>query len=662
MEKKMSESCFMVPSVLLTETGMTRFFRYKLKDMRHMTEAIAPQKYRARIRSARTHSDWIRASFREEGFCREWFSRTQMIQGVQVNRAERHGIWGLMHSSMYFAGGAPRLLLHARKELDDKSRKTGEDAIKFLEYEEDPILPGWIWEANKNGDGGLASCLVDGFLAMQSADLSAREMQEAAAVVAWCIAGILEDDGILQACISRWPSLALRLETVGEPRDERKPSTGWPTRIAATTLSVGGLYSGFKPEGIQEKSVWRVHAEAKGMIRVVSALIQNDAGVHDEMMKEMRDHVDIAVRRIVQALPAGSGIGPWIERNAQERLEQIDALGPWPMVDRSMSFFWEAMEEAVRRIEGASDHLRKCEQRLQSLASDALRNADKIGAAAQDLCEAKKQGESVFQEARSIIEKGSKLTEKNLDYLLHWKKLMEGSAEKSDAKEPQTGGVHDPIAQQTQPIGAPREGVDPLAIETIDRLESDLRREREKKQAADAFIADLKKRLESAVACERVVSTEALMARLPEDYSPTPEAALLSSAMLRPKLRILPSAMRSAHKSEKFLKGGKLLRMLLLLGGEYADALDRGEPDSVARLVFGQDGYKANESDTVMSSAECVREREFDVDGAPVIMQKHLGIGTQPDIRETLRVHFERIDGRIVVGHCGQHLLIPTKV
>ena len=57
-----------------------------------------------------------------------------------------------------------------------------------------------------------------------------------------------------------------------------------------------------------------------------------------------------------------------------------------------------------------------------------------------------------------------------------------------------------------------------------------------------------------------------------------------------------------------------------------------------------------------------MRERTFLVDGVPVLMTRHLAIGVSPDRRETLRVHFEILDGQVVIGHCGPHLVMPRKV
>jgi hypothetical protein len=98
------------------------------------------------------------------------------------------------------------------------------------------------------------------------------------------------------------------------------------------------------------------------------------------------------------------------------------------------------------------------------------------------------------------------------------------------------------------------------------------------------------------------------------------------------------------------------------LGGEYIDLLRGGKPDAQARLVFAQDVYKANESESVKNCEDCVRQRTFEVDGRQVYMDRHLGIGNSPDRRDTLRVYFEVIDGEVVIGHCGEHLASTKKV
>ncbi len=142
---------------------------------------------------------------------------------------------------------------------------------------------------------------------------------------------------------------------------------------------------------------------------------------------------------------------------------------------------------------------------------------------------------------------------------------------------------------------------------------------------------------------------------------PTPEDCLVIMSNLFPgRLRILDSAWRSAGKSESFLHGRKLYELLDLLVNDYHEALDRGDPDSTARSVFGS-RYAARESDTVEGTVEARKRRTFDCDGRPIEMFKHLKIGVKDSAAETIRVHFEWVasEQRIVIGYCGPH--IPFK-
>ena len=126
------------------------------------------------------------------------------------------------------------------------------------------------------------------------------------------------------------------------------------------------------------------------------------------------------------------------------------------------------------------------------------------------------------------------------------------------------------------------------------------------------------------------------------------------------KCTVLDSARGSARKS-RFIDGCELLDLLIRLVTRYrASLLDGG--DAKARRVFGQNEYAAKESKTVMASPALRRYRTFDYEGAHVGMFRHLKIGIADDPTQTLRVHFHW-DGtrqKIVIGHCGDHLPVPS--
>ena len=124
---------------------------------------------------------------------------------------------------------------------------------------------------------------------------------------------------------------------------------------------------------------------------------------------------------------------------------------------------------------------------------------------------------------------------------------------------------------------------------------------------------------------------------------------------------VLDSAKTSARKASGFRRGRYLLDLLLRLVTSYRSALLEGG-DSKARLVFGRNEYAAKESETVMNSSSLARYRTFRYDGTDVKMFQHLKIGAADDPTQTIRVHFHWDSDRelIVLGHCGEHLPVPS--
>lgn len=183
-----------------------------------------------------------------------------------------------------------------------------------------------------------------------------------------------------------------------------------------------------------------------------------------------------------------------------------------------------------------------------------------------------------------------------------------------------------------------------------------LQTEREKNQRAGEKISALQDRLqamEARLSVANVTPKREIMACVQDPISP--EVALAVAAATRPLLQVLPSARSSARKSAVFRHGRKLLELLLDLGDGYAQTLRSGQPDAVARAVLG-DAYRAQESEVSLSSKDCRQARTFLIGDKPVLMKQHLAIGVTNSITETIRVHFAWIDGRIVIGHCGEHL------
>ena len=127
------------------------------------------------------------------------------------------------------------------------------------------------------------------------------------------------------------------------------------------------------------------------------------------------------------------------------------------------------------------------------------------------------------------------------------------------------------------------------------------------------------------------------------------------------KCIVLDSARESARKS-RFINGRKLLDQLIRLVTTYRTRLLAGGGDGEARRVFGRGEYAAKESETAMANPAMRRQRTFGYRGTQLEMFQHLKIGVADDRTQTIRTHFHW-DGtgrKIVIGHCGEHLLVPS--
>ncbi len=298
-------------------------------------------------------------------------------------------------------------------------------------------------------------------------------------------------------------------------------------------------------------------------------------------------------------------------------------------------------ESLIKLIDEGLEAQRKTENRLRRLAESPIENAQKLGPATQAFERAQQEISAVAVSARQAIA------------IVHTNVL--------EAAQPAGQDDGKPGPQEADGHGdAGKTDWQQLAED----LERSLQAEQDKNRAAGETIARLQSCVDAMApdAGGDLMSTDALMQRLEPGRHPTLEAALLAACAARPHLRVLDSAWARASRASHFTKGAKLLRMLLLLGGEYLAAARDGTADAQSRRLFGQEGYRAGESDSIGACADCMAARTFLVDGKPVIMEKHLAIGASPDERETLRVYFERIDGKIVIGHCGNHLPTGRKV
>ncbi|WP_129587033.1 hypothetical protein [Pseudomonas frederiksbergensis] len=144
----------------------------------------------------------------------------------------------------------------------------------------------------------------------------------------------------------------------------------------------------------------------------------------------------------------------------------------------------------------------------------------------------------------------------------------------------------------------------------------------------------------------------------PEQLTPT-EILTCFSTLAQGRLRVLPSAWRSAKESERFEYSARMLELLDKLVFDYCDALRSGRPDSEARNILGS-AYSAKESQSVSLVPSMRSERMFQVDGESLYFEKHLGIGNCTGSARGMRIYFEIIDGVVVIGYCGKHLTVAS--
>jgi hypothetical protein len=138
----------------------------------------------------------------------------------------------------------------------------------------------------------------------------------------------------------------------------------------------------------------------------------------------------------------------------------------------------------------------------------------------------------------------------------------------------------------------------------------------------------------------------------------TPRQSLLVIRRLFPRhIEVLNSALKSSDASESFRRKKLLFALLWELATGYRYALASGRSDAEARSGFGAH-YAAQESDQVMNNPRARNRRTFSYNGEQVSMMKHLKIGANKGVSDTIRVHFEWDPSQsiIVIGHCGPHL------
>ncbi len=201
---------------------------------------------------------------------------------------------------------------------------------------------------------------------------------------------------------------------------------------------------------------------------------------------------------------------------------------------------------------------------------------------------------------------------------------------------------------------AARERVQELS-EWNNYLETEVESLEDERRNLSAQVENLKAGLEAArlgrTALPEVETLRALVAG-----DPTLEQSLeVLSSLYSDRIVVLDSAWKSARDAVSFVHRPKAFALLHSLVTTYWEALAAGQGDGEARRVLGG-AYAPRESETVENNRRARELRTFDYGGRQITMWKHLKIGVKPSAAETLRVHFEWVDNKIVIGHCGSHL------
>lgn len=117
---------------------------------------------------------------------------------------------------------------------------------------------------------------------------------------------------------------------------------------------------------------------------------------------------------------------------------------------------------------------------------------------------------------------------------------------------------------------------------------------------------------------------------------------------------VLDSAWKSAKEAASFQQTGRMLDVITAMVFPYYDSLMAGNPDATARAILGN-SYSANESETVSSHRRLRALREFEYQGDVHFFERHLKAGNGAGL-EGMRIHFDIIDGKVVIAYTGPHL------
>lgn len=204
-------------------------------------------------------------------------------------------------------------------------------------------------------------------------------------------------------------------------------------------------------------------------------------------------------------------------------------------------------------------------------------------------------------------------------------------------------------------ISGPDKVTDQLKQEVVD-LQSELAQVKAETYKLEAQIESAE--AERGLPNHRREELSALMIAAAKGRLTLEQALVFLEAIYPNHLVVLESARRSAKDAGSFKRVHDALDLMIRLVTVYRALLLDGKPDSEARMTLGS-SYHAKESDL---SKEGTRKRTFDYKGKEVFMEQHLAIGVKASKAETWRLHFhwDADGGRIVIGHCGEHLPLKS--
>lgn len=193
-----------------------------------------------------------------------------------------------------------------------------------------------------------------------------------------------------------------------------------------------------------------------------------------------------------------------------------------------------------------------------------------------------------------------------------------------------------------------------MARDEVSRLEEGNDRLEQQVDALNQSIAAVP-RQESAGRGPGVIPHSQLV-RLLADDMPLERCIEVIEMLYPDRVVFLQSARDSAVEQADFKHPRKALELMARLCNEYWCAISAGS-DQEAKGVFGN-AYAPNESETARNNKRARALRTFQYKGVGVEMMKHLKIGVKESVSETWRLHFhwDAVDKKIIIGHCGIHL------